>query len=395
MKRDALLPVALLATGSSFFGYAVLEKPQEAQAIYRSVAEAPEANILPDAPQPFASTTITTTSGPTTEALPSTTTTTSKPAEALKAEKITTPPTTTLSQIAINECLKTGSEVNQNWNVYSTGSPECTTYANGLYQALASTALYGTKLNATGKYLNYDIRSPGRFQEASGLPFTNAFDPLTVQTMDSEVRRMADPGKLCTPDIDPQSWSREELVKRLAGMGALTNKAAFFSAPRTDLLNPALTTGGLIQETSLLTQQAACEGYGFSITMANTGHPPDSLHKLGRALDIRPFGADNKPMPAWTGRRGAGIADPLLPQHWISNNPGAKANGLKIWNFLTKSTAVSETLWTDGPSPINPNTELGDLHHDHIHFGVSSSSSSTSSTASSARTSSSANPKNP
>jgi len=293
--------------------------------------------------------------------------------------------TTTLDPGTVESCLTQGIEERgpdkQYLDVVTTGTPQCVEYVHKMYTALSSTAMYKPYITTTEPYFGRTINQAGRFQASSGINLTYVFDTTTVQTMRHELDRMKQAPVGCKADDDPNAWSRETLVDRLAEMGAFTVTAAFVSAPRTDLLDPNLSTEALVKETSQLTQWATCNNIRFNVLDIHTGHADAtlsgnrSLHVMGRAIDIRPFN-DDKPMPAWS----AQDSDPQLPEQAIINNPQALSSANKVLDFLaTQASGIQEEIWTDAKTSITngrvvPNFSHGQAvdanHHDHIHIGV-------------------------
>lgn len=299
-------------------------------------------------------------------------------------EASTLPPTTAagIGQAAIEACLQQGSEyIASDRRIYPGDSTACTTYVRNMYDSLKNSPLYKPALTATGDYFGYTPPDAGRFQEASGIPTTFAFDSITVQTMRSELDRLAKPTTHCMPEDDAAKWSRPVLVDHLAALGAFTIKYPYASAPRTDLLDPTMSTDSLVTATSSLTHMAECNNIRFNVLDVHTGHAEKTLtgntsaHVQGLGIDVRPFNGD-KPMIAWSGQK----TDPQAPEQWIINNPQALQAANVILNFFTTHAAdYQEVIWTDGSRTVKngvnlPNHTHGkvidDTHHDHLHAAV-------------------------
>ncbi len=293
-----------------------------------------------------------------------------------------------LSEQEKSECLLTGAEKHDKAQkmILPVGKAGCMSYAQDMYDELAEQPVYAPYLNATDDYFGYKLGKASRFQEASGIPFSQAFDALTMQTMRSEIDRLKSPEPACDPDEDPDAWTREVLVDRLASMGAFTIKYAFSAAPRTDLLDPAKSSSALITQASRLTYWALCNDVKFSLMMVNTGHSKTTLsgntsqHVEGDAFDVRPFNGD-QPLATWPEPDNDG--EPIVPpEHWIASNPAADDNAQAIMGFLeTQATFLNQTIWTDSErvvqsgvvvSNFSHGQAIDDTHHEHIHIGVNS-----------------------
>jgi hypothetical protein len=220
------------------------------------------------------------------------------------------------------------------------------------------------------------------FQTGAGLLGTGVLNRETMLAMRQEYRRLSSPLlQLCDVSPDTTPWTRDELVNRLAQMGAFAVNFGANTASRTDLLDPKLSSEALIDSIADLTHFAECNDYRFNVLLVNTGHARRTVsgnvsqHVLGEAIDIRPMNEDN-PMSGWDGD----LDDLPTDSEMIVNNPSANQAALDIMDHIaTQPSDYHQVIWTDAPFAIVDgarvwgaiwSTSVAETHTDHLHISV-------------------------
>lgn len=187
----------------------------------------------------------------------------------------------------------------------------------------------------------------------------------------------------CNNTASHATWSRSELVDRLAQRNAFSVQYdTSGSAPRTDLLNPALSNDTVIRRLGEVTGFGWCNNFNFDVLLVTSGHSENTLgghrsqHTDGDAFDFRPKNGEVS-MPAAALPEG----NTLQPENYIVNNPAATAAAVAILGFMDSvPNKYHQVITSDLAGNINEghvlpgNYDWGakteSTHLEHIHAGV-------------------------